>query len=59
MMAVDLLYGDASVARRVKEESQSLLTREEYLRQQKELFDLEVYDGVAEDSAKTRRRDAS
>jgi len=59
MMAVDLLYGDASVARRVKEESQSLLTREEYLRQQKELFDLEVYDGVAEGSAKTRRRDAS
>ena len=46
MMAIDLLYGDAAEARRIKEKSKPAMTREAYLELQKKFFQLEVYDGA-------------
>ena len=48
MMAVDLLSDDAALARRIKGESKPPMSREEYLRQQKETFRQEVFDGAEE-----------
>lgn len=45
MMAIDLLWDDASLARRVVQEHRPALSKEEYLRQQKAVFKTEVYDG--------------
>ncbi|MEE2659934.1 MAG: amidohydrolase [Candidatus Latescibacterota bacterium] len=46
MMAVDLLANGAKEAQKVLAESRPALTCEEYLRQQKEVFRTEVFDGT-------------
>jgi metal-dependent amidase/aminoacylase/carboxypeptidase family protein len=43
MMAIDLLWGDAALARRVAGEYRPALSKEEYLRQQRAIFNTEVY----------------
>ncbi len=45
MMAIDLLWDDASLARRVAHEHQPALSKEAYLRQQKAVFNTELYAG--------------
>jgi amidohydrolase len=45
MMAIDLLWGDAALARRVVGEHRPALSVEEYLRQQRAIFNTEVYPG--------------
>jgi len=45
MMAIDLLCGDAEVARRVLRSSPPPLTRQAYLEQQKALFRTDLFDG--------------
>ena len=47
MMAVDLLHGNAEIARQVVSASKPPLTKETYLQQQKEIFNHEVFDGGA------------
>ncbi len=47
MMAVDLLHDDAVLARRVQAEARPALTKDEYLVQQKALFNTEVWDPEA------------
>ena len=45
MMAIDLLHGNAEVACGIRDGSKPPLTKETYLRQQKEVFRHEVFDG--------------
>jgi amidohydrolase len=45
MMAIDLLWDDASLARRVSQEHRPALSVEEYLRQQQAIFNTEAYAG--------------
>ncbi len=49
MMAIDLLWEDASLARRVGEAYRPALSREEYLKQQKAVFNTEIYEGAKGD----------
>ena len=46
MMAIDLLYDDAAVARGIIETSKPNMSKEEYLAQQKSIFNRELFDGA-------------
>ena len=46
MMAVDLLSDDAALARKIKDENEPAMSRQEFLRQQEETFSMEVFDGT-------------
>jgi len=47
MMAIDLLWGDAQVARKVVEENSPAMTKDAYLAQQKAVFRTEEFDGAS------------
>ena len=46
MMAIDLLHDDAKCARQILSENKPALTKDQYLQQQKSVFDTEVYEAV-------------
>ena len=47
MMAIDLLWDDAQVARKVVEENSPAMTKDAYLAQQKAVFRTEEFDGAS------------
>ena len=47
MMAIDLLYDDAAMANQVLAEHKPVLSRDAYLKQQKDLFHTERFDGTS------------
>ena len=46
MMAIDLLHDDAKCARQILSENKPALTKDQYLQQQKSVFETEVYEAV-------------
>ena len=46
MMAIDLLHDDAKCARQILSENKPALTKDQYLQQQKSVFDTDVYEAV-------------
>ena len=47
MMAIDLLAGDAATARQIIDDNKPGMSREGYLKLQKEIFHREVFDGAS------------
>ena len=43
-MAIDLLHDDAKCVRQILVENTPVMTKEQYLQQQKAVFETEVYD---------------
>ena len=46
MMAIDLLYGDAGMAREIIATNKPNMSKDDYLKQQKAIFKMELFDGT-------------
>jgi hypothetical protein len=54
LMAVDLLYGNAEIAKDIQARHRPILSKEEYLTYQTRIFQKEIFDGEAGTSKKLK-----